>query len=62
MKKILSIAIVLCWAAVSFAQTAPAATSVTSTKGPKMVLDNTTVDYGEIKKGADPVRKAIFVN
>lgn len=32
------------------------------TGGPKMVFENTTVDYGEIKKGSDPKRKAVFTN
>ncbi|MEP7196037.1 MAG: DUF1573 domain-containing protein [Saprospiraceae bacterium] len=45
------------------AQTPTTATPVTEkTGGPKMVFENTTVDYGEIKKGADPLRKAIFTN
>ncbi|MEO6189306.1 MAG: DUF1573 domain-containing protein [Saprospiraceae bacterium] len=30
--------------------------------GPKMVFETTTVDYGEIKKGGDPLRKAVFTN
>ena len=30
--------------------------------GPKMTFEHTTVDYGEIDKGADPLREFIFVN
>ncbi len=40
----------------------PTPTTTTKSGGPKMVFENTTVDYGEIKKGADPVRKAVFTN
>lgn len=41
---------------------APSTTPQKSTGGPKMVFENTTVDYGEIKKGAEPVRKVSFTN
>ncbi len=40
----------------------PATTPQKSSAGPKMVFDNTTVDYGEIKKGSEPVRKVSFTN
>jgi hypothetical protein len=40
----------------------PASTPQKSTAGPKMVFDNTTVDYGDIKKGSEPVRKVSFTN
>jgi hypothetical protein len=33
-----------------------------STSGPTMAFDVTTVDYGTIDKGADPVRKFKFTN
>ncbi|HMW38892.1 MAG TPA: DUF1573 domain-containing protein [Saprospiraceae bacterium] len=45
------------------AQTPAQATPATEkTGGPKMVFETNTVDYGEIKKGADPLRKAVFTN
>ena len=45
------------------AQTPVLATPTTEkVGGPKMVFETTTVDYGEIKKGGDPLRKAVFTN
>ncbi|HRH99524.1 MAG TPA: DUF1573 domain-containing protein [Saprospiraceae bacterium] len=65
MKHLLSILVFLLVGIYATAQTAPAVTPVTKegpAKGPKMVFENNTVDYGEIKKGSDRVRKAEFVN
>ena len=36
--------------------------AVISTNGPKMTFETMVVDYGEIAKGADPLRKFMFVN
>jgi len=33
-----------------------------ATSGPKMTFENMVMDYGEISKGADPLRKFTFVN
>jgi hypothetical protein len=62
MKQILAILIVFVGTALSFAQTAPSTPAAPSAGGPKLVWENTTIDYGEIKKGSDKVRKAIFFN
>jgi hypothetical protein len=65
MKNFLSlIAMVLCAGYIS-AQTQVPATGVAPTKtagGPHLEWESSIVDYGEIKKGSDPVRKAIFYN
>jgi hypothetical protein len=62
MKSIFSIALFMIFAFAGNAQTAVPATAPKSTNGPKMVFEKTDVDYGEIKKGSDRVRKATFVN
>ncbi|MBK9270179.1 MAG: DUF1573 domain-containing protein [Saprospiraceae bacterium] len=48
--------------ALSAQNSAPATTPQKSSGGPKMVFENTSVDYGEIKKGSEPVRKVSFTN
>jgi Protein of unknown function (DUF1573) len=54
MKQILSIfAFVVLGAFVASAQ---------STNGPVMTFDQTTIDYGTIEKGAEPIRKFKFTN
>ena len=62
MKSIFSIAFFMILSFVSFAQNAATAVAPKSTNGPKMVFEKTDVDYGEIKKGGDRVRRATFVN
>ncbi|MBK7231905.1 MAG: DUF1573 domain-containing protein [Saprospiraceae bacterium] len=49
-------------AALTAQNAAPATTPQKSSGGPKMVFENTSVDYGEIKKGSEPVRKVSFTN
>jgi hypothetical protein len=56
MKKLLSIfAVVALFATISFAQNAPA-------NGPVMKFENTTVDYGELVQGGEPLRLFVFTN
>ncbi len=62
MKSIFSIAFFMILSFVSFAQNTATAVAPKSTNGPKMVFEKTDVDYGEIKKGGDRVRRATFVN
>ncbi len=64
MKHVLSILAFLLIGSAVFAQTTkPAEQAATaSTKGPKMVFETNTVDFGEILKGSDRVRKAVFTN
>jgi len=49
-------------AALTAQNAAPVTTPQKSSGGPKMVFENTSVDYGEIKKGSEPVRKVSFTN
>ncbi len=42
--------------------TASAQNATTPTSGPVMTFDVTTVDYGSIDKGSEPLRKFKFVN
>ena len=44
------------------AQTTPGANTTTKPSGPHLEWESTVIDYGEIKKGSDPLRKAIFTN
>ena len=64
MKHVLSILAFLLIGSAVFAQTTKPAeqAATTSTKGPKMVFETNTVDFGEILKGSDRVRKAVFTN
>jgi hypothetical protein len=68
MKNFLSILMMVFCAAFISAQTEVPGTASTpapttaKTGGPHLEWESTTVDYGEIKKGSDPVRKAIFFN
>ena len=65
MKNLFSFLLILFCSVVAYSQTtAPAAVAAPfkSANGPKMVFDNLNVDYGEIKKGGEPLRKATFTN
>ncbi len=64
MKNILSlIAMVFCVGYLSAQTAAPASnTTPAKTGGPHLQWDATVIDYGEIKKGSDPLRKALFTN
>ncbi len=63
MKQILAILFVAVWSVAGYAQTQPSTPGATPAKGgPKLVWENPTVDYGEVKKGSDKVRKAVFYN
>ena len=63
MKNLFFLVFALLGSVAVYAQTAtPVATPAKSTSGPKMVFDNTTVDYGDIKKGSEPLRTASFTN
>lgn len=62
MKSIFSIVFFAFFGLVLNAQTAAPAAAPKSSNGPKMVFEKTDVDYGEIKKGSDRVRKATFIN
>ncbi len=64
MKHVLSILAFLLIGSAVFAQTTKPAEQAAqaSTKGPKMVFETNTVDFGEILKGSDRVRKAVFTN
>ena len=64
MKHVLSILAFLLIGSALFAQTTKPAEQAAqaSTKGPKMVFETNTVDFGEILKGSDRVRKAVFTN
>ena len=64
MKHVLSILAFLLIGSAVFAQTTKPAEQAAqaSTKGPKIVFETNTVDFGEILKGSDRVRKAVFTN
>ena len=64
MKHVLSTLAFLLIGSAVFAQTTKPAEQAAqaSTKGPKMVFETNTVDFGEILKGSDRVRKAVFTN
>ena len=56
MKKVLSLLAFLAIATFAVAQ------EDTAVEGPKMMFEQTTIDYGTIDKGADGVRKFMFTN
>ena len=64
MKNILTlIAMVFCVGYLSAQTAAPASnTTPAKTGGPHLQWEATVIDYGEIKKGSDPLRKALFTN
>ncbi|MBK8956275.1 MAG: DUF1573 domain-containing protein [Saprospiraceae bacterium] len=63
MKNILTLLAMVMFLGLVGAQTTPGVTTTpVKTTGPHLEWDNTVVDYGEIKKGADPLRKAVFTN
>lgn len=63
MKNILTLFALVLFLGIVSAQTTPAEVpAATKTTGPHLEWENTVVDYGEIKKGADPLRKAVFTN
>ena len=55
MKHLLSILAFVCFGAVALS-------AQDAVKGPKMQFDVTTVDYGTLEKGGDPIRKFKFTN
>lgn len=63
MKNILTLFTMVLFLGLVEAQTTPGATTTpVKTTGPHLEWESTVVDYGEIKKGADPLRKAVFTN
>lgn len=65
MKNFLNLLLMVFCAGYISAQTSVPATPATPAKssaGPHLEWESTVVDYGDIKKGSDPVRKAIFYN
>ncbi len=64
MKNILTfLTVVLAVAFMNAQSTTPGTTAEpVKTSGPHLEWQSTVVDYGEIKKGSDPVRKAVFTN
>ncbi|HEX5624905.1 MAG TPA: DUF1573 domain-containing protein [Saprospiraceae bacterium] len=63
MKHILSLIVMVFCVGYAVAQTAPASNATPAkTGGPHLEWESTIVDYGDIKKGSDPVRRAVFFN
>ncbi len=64
MKNLLSLIVMVFCAGYISAQTEVPASNTTPQKtgGPHLEWESTVVDYGEIKKGSDPVRQAVFYN
>ena len=64
MKNVLTLMILVFAVGFAVSQTTAPATSSSPTKtgGPHLEWDAVVIDYGEIKKGADPLRKATFTN
>lgn len=63
MKNTLSLIVAVLFLGQLAAQTAPATNAAPmKTSGPHLEWESTVIDYGEIKKGGDPLRKAVFTN
>ncbi|MBK9108986.1 MAG: DUF1573 domain-containing protein [Saprospiraceae bacterium] len=63
MKNILTLIALVLFLGIVSAQTTPAEVpAATKTTGPHLEWESTVVDYGEIKKGSEPLRKAVFTN
>lgn len=63
MKNFLTLLSLVLFSAVLYAQNAPAIqTTPVKSGGPHLEWESTVIDYGEIKKGGDPLRKAVFTN